>query len=63
MKKISKQAARVKAVGNVLASLRIEKLTPSETVVQGMQACMDRQLTTAELLQQVVKRHVPVQRG
>jgi hypothetical protein len=43
MKKISKQEARSKTVENVLASLRIEKLTPSDFVVKGPQRLYGRQ--------------------
>jgi hypothetical protein len=57
MKKISKQMARSKAVDNVLASLRIEQLTPSDFVVKGLNACMTGQKTTAELLQEVIRHH------
>lgn len=38
MKKISRQAERSKVVENVLASLRIEQLTPGDYVVKGMKA-------------------------
>lgn len=57
MKKISKQMARSKAVDNVLASLRIEQLTPSDFVVMGLNACMAGQKTTAELRQEVIRHH------
>ena len=46
MKKISKQAVRSKAVENVLASLRIEQLTPGDYVVRGLNACLNGQMTT-----------------
>ena len=62
MKKISKQAARGKAVGNVLATLRIEQLTPGDYVVKGMNACMSGKETTANVLQEVMRRHVTVRR-
>ena len=39
MKTISKTAMRQKAVSNVLASLRMERLQPSPAVVQAMVAC------------------------
>ena len=58
MKKISKQMARSKAVGNVLASLRIEQLIPSDFVVKGMNACMSGEKTTANLRQEVMRHHV-----
>lgn len=63
MKKISRSNIRHKAVGNVLASLRIEKLQPSEDVVQCMQACMSGQETIANVRQQVLRRHVALRRG
>jgi len=63
MKTISKQEVRRKVVGNVLASLRIEKLQPSAEVVRGLNACMAGQETTANLHQQVMKRHVSLRRG
>jgi hypothetical protein len=42
MKKISTLAARQKAITNVLASLRIEQLAPSPSVVKGLWTCMTR---------------------
>lgn len=63
MGKISKQKARGKAVENVLASLRIEKLIPGDYVVKGMKACVTGQKTTASLLQEVMHRHVPLRRA
>lgn len=62
MKKISKQEARSKTVENVLASLRIEKLTPSDFVVKGLNACMVGKKTTAELLQEVKRHHAALRR-
>jgi hypothetical protein len=64
MKTITKQAARKKAVGNVLASLRIEKLTPRDEVVSGMKACVAKKRTTTQVLQEVLQHHhVPLRRG
>lgn len=63
MKTISKQQVRQKAVSNVLASLRIEKLQPSLEVVRGLNACMDGKETTAHLRQQVIQRHVTLRRS
>nr|WP_315185443.1 antitoxin VbhA family protein [uncultured Albidiferax sp.] len=63
MKTITKQAARNKAVSNVLASLGIEKLTPGEYVVKGMHAYVAGQKTNAALLQEVMHRHVPLRRS
>lgn len=62
MKTISKQEARSKTVENVLASLRIEKLTPSDFVVKGLNACMAGQKTTADLLQEVKRHHAALRR-
>lgn len=62
MKKISRQEARHKTVGNVLATLRIEQLAPSDFVVQGMQACLDGRETTAKLREEVMRRHVALRR-
>ncbi len=62
MKTISKQAVRSKAVGNVLASLRIERLTPSDAVVQAMQACMNGTDSTANVIKQLMQHHVTLRR-
>ena len=63
MKKISKQMVRTKSVANVLASLRIERLTPSRFVVKGMQDCLDGQTSTSALLLDVMQRHAAVGRN
>ncbi len=60
MKTISKQMVRTKSVANVLASLRIERLTPSLFVVKGMQDCLNGQSSTSALLLEVMQRHVTV---
>jgi len=57
MKKTGQPEARSKAVENVLASLRIEQLTPSDFVVKGLNACMAGKKTTADLLQEVRRHH------
>lgn len=62
MKKISKSAKRHKAVANVLASLRIEQLTPSPKVVNGLGACLSGATTTDKLLADVMSRHVTLRR-
>jgi hypothetical protein len=62
MKKISKQEARNKTVENVLASLRMEQLTPSDFVVKGLNACMAGKKSTDELLQEVLRHHVTLRR-
>ena len=62
MKSISKEAVRSKVVGNVLASMRIEKLTPSDYVVRGLNACVQGQRSTAQVMQEVMRHHVPLRR-
>lgn len=63
MKRISKQLVRSKTVGNVLASLRIEQLVPSDYVIKGMIACLAGKETTSNLLQEVMRRHVAIRRS
>jgi hypothetical protein len=63
MKTISKQMVRSKSVANVLASLRIERLTPSRFVVKGMQDCVSGKTSTSALLLEVMQRHVAVRRN
>ena len=63
VKKISKQAARDKIIDNVIASLRIENLAPSETVVQDLRDCLVSKETTRNVLARVLNRHVKVRRG
>ena len=62
MKKISRQAAREKAIDSIIASLRIEQLTPSATVVQGLRACLAGSETTSKVLAEVITQHVKVRR-
>lgn len=62
MKKISKLATRQKAVSSVLASLRIEQLTPSASVVKGLRTYLAGETTTAKLLADVMSHHVAVRR-
>ena len=58
MKKISKQEVRTKLVGSVVASLRMEQLTPSQDTVKGLYACVAGKQTTALLVESVKQRHV-----
>ena len=51
------QSARQKNVSNMLASLRIEKLSPSESLKPSLQAYVDGQKTTTDLRSRVVKSH------
>lgn len=58
MKKISRSAMRQKAVANVLASLRMEQLTPSPSVVNALHGCVANSTSTDKLLADVLTRHV-----
>lgn len=62
MKKISKLATRQKAVANVLATLRIEQLTPSPSVVTGLRRYIAGKTTAEKLLAEVMSHHVAVRR-
>lgn len=62
MEKISKAAARQRAVANVLASLRIEQLTPSTKLVEGLHTYLAGKTTADKLIADVMKRHVTVRR-
>lgn len=62
MKKISKLVVRQKAVSNVLASLRIEQLTPSPSVVKGLRTCLNGKTSTDKLLAEVISHHVALRR-
>jgi hypothetical protein len=62
VKKISREAAREKAIDSIIASLRIEQLTPSATVVQGLRACVAGTETTSHVLAGVIHQHVTVRR-
>lgn len=57
MKKISILTVRNKAVETVLASLRIEQLSPSEYVIKELKACMSKQNTAAKVLQELMRHH------
>ena len=62
MEKISKQSAHSKTVANILASLRIERLTPSDAVIRDLNACLAGQKTTSKVLQEVLNQHVTLRR-
>lgn len=61
--KISKATIRQKAVANVLASLRIEQLTPSEQVIEGLHSLVAGKTTANRLIADVMARHDTVRRG
>lgn len=63
MRKISRQALRSKAVGNVLASLRIERLSPSGEVAEALHDCIEGRCTTRQILEGVIRRHVTLRRN
>lgn len=60
MKKISPHAVTERAVANVLASLRLEELTPSPAVVKGMMECAAGKTTTDRLLAEVIHHHLSI---
>lgn len=62
MKTISKKAVRSKSVDSVLASLRIEQLVPSGSVILAMRACMSGQETTSNAIQLAKQRHAALRR-
>lgn len=62
MRKISKQATRQKAIANVLATLRIEQLTPSPSVIEGLRTYLAGNTTSGKLLADVMSHHVSVRR-
>lgn len=57
------QSKRERNVANMLATLRIEKLAPSEKLKPALQAYVDGQKTTADLLNEVKAKYVALQRG
>lgn len=57
------QSARERNLANMLATLRIEKLAPSESLKPALQAYVDGQKTTADLLNEVKAKYVALQRG
>jgi len=57
------QAARKKNVANMLAMLRIEKLSPSESLRPSLQAYVDGHKTTTDLLNEVKAKYVALRRG
>jgi len=56
------QSARQKSVANMLATLRIEQLSPSESLKPSLQAYVDGQKTTADLLNEVKAKYVALRR-
>ena len=54
---------RQKIVDNTLGSLRIENLSPSESLQAGLEAYVSGQKTTADLLNDIKSKYVTLQRG
>ncbi len=57
------QSERERNVANMLATLRIEKLEPSDSLKPALQAYVDGQKTTVDLLNEVKAKYVALQRG
>jgi len=57
------QSAREKSVANMLATLRIEKLRPSDSLKPSLQAYVIGQKTTTDLLNEVKAKYVALRRG
>ena len=51
------QSARQKNVANMLATLRIEKLSPSESLKPSLQAYIEGKKTTTDLLNEVTREN------
>lgn len=56
-------SARQKNVANMLATLRIEMLSPSESLRLSLQAYIEGQKTTTDLLNEVKAKYVALRRG
>ncbi len=59
----SNQSTRKKAVSNTLATLRIENLSPSDSLKLGLQDYIDGKKTTTDLLNEVKAKYVALRRG
>ena len=57
------QSARERNVANMFATLRIEKLEPSDSLKPPLQAYVEGQKTTADLLNEVKAKYVALRRG
>lgn len=57
------QSSRERNVANMLATLRIEKLAHSESLKPALQAYVDGQKTTPDLLNEVKAKYVELRRG
>jgi hypothetical protein len=61
-KPVSDQTAREKDVANTLASLRIENLSPSDSLKLGLQEYIEGKKTTEDLLSEVKAKYVALRR-
>lgn len=59
----SPQSTRKKDVSNTLATLRIENLSPSDSLKLGLQDYIDGKKTTTDLLNEVKAKYVALRRG
>ena len=57
------QSARERNVANMLATLRIEKLEPSDSLKSALQAYVEGQKTTADLLNEVKAKYGALKPG
>jgi hypothetical protein len=62
-KPLSDQSSREKDVANTLASLRIENLSPSDSLKIGLQDYIEGKKSTEDLLTEVKAKYVAVRRG
>jgi len=62
-KPLSDQSSREKDVANTLASLRIENLSPSDSLKLGLQDYIEGKKSTEDLLTEVKAKYVAVRRG
>ena len=57
------QSVRQRNVANMLATLRVENLRPSESLKPALKAYIDGQKTTADLLNEVKAKYGALRRG
>ena len=62
-KPFSNQTTREKDVANTLASLRIENLSPSDSLKPGLQDYIEGKKTTEDLLTEVKAKYVALRCG
>lgn len=62
MKTVSGHYIRNRKAAGVLASLRVEDLTPSTEVAEGLSAVENGRMTTADLMKQVRLKYVTLRR-